>query len=108
MRITCTDVDGFLTNLESADSVHRNTVFYNRTRRHLEGYSYEIVYQLTAILEFADDSQALLETGEICGTDQETADGKSDGSERAINLVEKVGKFCIKHNLKMLPGILDT
>lgn len=107
MRITCHDIFDFEKNLESADSVHRQTVFYNRSQRHLEGYSYEITYQLSAVLEFDDETQALLEAGVVCGIDQETADGDMTGTDKMKELHVAIAGYCRAKELKMLPGILD-
>ncbi len=110
MKITCSTVGEFLENLDAAESVHRATVFYNSTSRPLNEAktSWEMYYQLSAVLLFSDDTQALLEMGVICGIDRDTADGGKDGSLKGEALHNLAKAHCDQNKLTMLPGILDA
>ncbi len=108
MKITCSSVDGFLENLNVAVSVHRNTVHYDRTDREISDVSDELFYQVSAIIEFADGTQALLEVGVNCGKDTMTRDGETEGTTNRGEMHNAVEKYCEVHDLKMLPGILDA
>lgn len=111
MRIKCQDVADFITNLGSAKSIHRQTIYFNRSRRGIgdnpNPTSFEVYYQLSAVLVFGDEEDVLLEAGEVCGVDRMTADGETLGADRQIALHDKMVASCKFLDLKLLPGILD-
>ncbi len=108
MKITCSSVDDFLENLNAAAGVHRNTVHYDRTDREVSDVCDELFYQVSAIIEFADDTQALLEVGVNCGIDTMTRDGETEGTTNRGEMHKTLEKYCEAHDLKLLPGILDA
>ena len=108
VKITCSNITDFLENLSAVDNVHRRTVHYDRTSRELSEFSSEVFLQVSAIIEFADDTQALLEAGVNCGVDRRSADGDLDGSGVQEELMKNIAGYCEANKLKLLPGILDA
>ena len=113
MRITTTTVDSFLANVSSAESVFNDVIYTERSRRHLNGKtprdatSFQVLFQLSAVLNFTDGGQALLVCGIDCGVDRTTADGDMEGTARLKELEEQVIAFCTENKLKLLSGVLD-
>lgn len=113
MKITTTTVDSFLNNIASAESVFNDTVYIERSRRNLNGKnmreatSFQVFFQLSAVLIFSGGGQALLVCGVDCGVDRTTADGDMEGTARLKELEEQVIRFCTEHKLNLLPGVLD-
>jgi hypothetical protein len=113
MRITTSSVENFLSNVGVADSVFNNVIYTERSRRHLNGKtprdatSFQVFFQLSAVLNFADGGQALLVCGIDCGVDRTTADGDLEGTARLKELEEQVVGFCTENKLRLLPGVLD-
>ncbi len=114
MKIVCNSIEDFLENLQTADAVHRKTVHYNRTSRpagtsdRRSATSFELFYQVSAVMEFGDGTQALLEAGVNCGIDRKTADGGDDGTVEQKRLHELICDYCSAHGLKAMPGIIDV
>ncbi len=112
MRITCHSVADFLVVLEG-EKVYQKTIYVNKTKRPLNGNtprdatSFEVVFQASAVIDYSDGGQALVECGEICGIDRESDGGEWDGSEAEASLRDSIQKFCKEQNLTMKPGILD-
>lgn len=114
LKITCNTLADFLTNLrESKFSVFRNTVYVDRNSVPLNGTSkrdatsFEIFLKASAVLEFGDEGQALLQYGESCGIDRMTVDGEAEGSQRRSSWCDQLTQYCEENNLKILPGIID-
>jgi hypothetical protein len=110
MIIRCQSVDDFLANLEGV-KVYRGTIHVNRTRDPVNGpkhlaTSFDVYFQATTILDF-EDGQALLECGEMCGTDRETEDGDMEGTARQNELFTLVYDFCVGNGLEIKPGFID-
>jgi hypothetical protein len=102
----------FLANLDGA-KVYRSVVHYDRTRvpmgdkHQRDATSFEIFFNASAVLEFDDEGQALLQCGEHCGIDRLTADGGTDGTDRQLVLMERLGEFCNGRSLNLKPGLID-
>lgn len=117
MKISCRTIEEFLTNMpEEAAGLYRGVVYYNRERRPIRGENYsggedtsfEVGYQVSAVLNYVDGNQALLEAGEMCGIDRETADGDSGGTDRMNVLHCMVTDYCKARSMKTMPGIIDA
>lgn len=112
MRIKCDSLDEFLDNLREA-AVYRRIVHYSREREPLNGRtradatSWDIWYRVSAVLEFEDGGQALLEAVEHCGQDRTTADGGDEGLRRQVELHTRLLDECRDRELRVLPGIVD-
>lgn len=115
MKIICYTIEDFLTNLKGGDfRVHRGVVHYNRTSRPMgncspkDATSFEVFYQVSAILQFEDGSDSLLEAGELCGIDRTTGDGGPEGTDRQKTLHATVLEFCLFKDLRPMPGVIDA
>ena len=112
MRIVCTDLSSFLANLDGVRA-YRDVVYYECSDRPINGKSrhdatsFEVFYQLSTVLEFADGGQALLVCGINCGIDRTTGDGGLEGSASRKVMHEKLERYCSSNKLKLLPGVLD-
>lgn len=113
MRITCQYLEDVLENLETGRP-HRNTVYFDRTSKPngngspRTAVSFDVYFQVTAVLEFEDGTQALLVYGEFCGTDRRTSDGGTEGMDRMRELLGQLQDFCGEKGLVLRPGILDA
>lgn len=115
MRITCTSIDDFITNLKSG-TIWENRVYYERSRRVLNGKtmrdatSFQVFYQTSAVLEVGG-GQALLVCGVDCGIDRTTADGDLEGTIEQDFLHRKLEKYCSDNErgvrIALMPGVLD-
>lgn len=113
MRITCTDLDDFIENIHD-QNIYNDTVFISKSRHSLnpglsvrESTSLRIILQLSAVLEFVDGGQALLECGIDCGVDRLTADGNTEGSDTMKLLCDRIKSYCDERELRIRPGLLD-
>ena len=111
MRIQCQSVQAFLENLEG-QKVYQKTVYVDKTR-HAYGdddrkaSSWDIIFQASAIIEFEDEGQALVQLGVDCGVDRKSDGGEYNGSEEADVRRDTIEAFCKENDLTMRPGILD-
>lgn len=112
MRITTTSVRDFTKNLKTG-SPFQGRVYFERSTRPMNGKnrldatSFEVILQLSTVLEFGDGSQALLVCGVVCGIDRLTADGNKDGSLEQENRLIELREFCGSRGWTLLPGALD-
>jgi len=111
MRIKCYSVESFLSNLID-QNVFQKTVFVNRSCVPLgnnprDSVSFDINIQASAVIEYDDGGQALVECGEFCGVDRHTGDGDDGGTRKQIELYEALVNFCSQRDLVVKPGVLD-
>ena len=111
MRIKTHSVADFIKNLEG-HKVYNDAVFVDLSKQPLNGNgprdatSWLIILHATAILDFTDGGQALLELGKECGIDRET-EGEIEGT-REWNLCEEdIIDFCDSNGLTVKPGVID-
>ena len=111
MRIKCDSVEAFKENMTA--TVHRNTVHVNRslvsrtTDPVTLSHSVEVMFQASAVVQYDDGSEALVECGVSCGVDLRTADGDDEGSRRWDELYNDIVGFCSDRGLTVKPGVLD-
>ena len=111
MRIQCDNIDDFLANVRD-QKVFNETIFVNRTKQSMTedpvrlAHAVEIVLQLSAVIVYPE-GDALVESGESCGVDVFTADGKTEGSEICEKRMQRLDRFCEQAGLIVKPGILD-
>lgn len=112
MRIQCDTVEDFITNLTGAVVLSR-TIFVNNAKQSLndtgsvrEATSVEVGIQVSAVIQFDEEGEALVECGETCGIDRLTADGSLAGTERFDFLMRGLQSFCSSNGLSIRPGIL--
>ena len=86
VRVTCQNVEEFIENLDSAESVFRNPVWCSVTRRaeDEDGVTFTIGFQASAVLNFDDESQVLLDVGVRCGMNYEDATQDFTGTHHGI------------------------
>lgn len=108
MKISCHDLHDFIRNMEQG-SVFGNRVHINRSVSASDeaGLFKDIYLQSSAVLEYDDETQVLLECGVYCGKDIDTADGTSVGSDQYDDLHTELMQYCDSRDVKLLPGILD-
>lgn len=109
MRIKCSTIADFLQNLDSYP-IFNKVVYADRTRRRIDprGFSYEVIYQASAVLELGEgEGQALLQVGTLCGVDRETEDGGIEGTAQQTKYHDELIRFCEVRELKLLPGMID-
>lgn len=111
MRIKCFMLDDFIENLKGCD-VYNSTVFYQKYSSPLNGDKYSassfmIAIGYSAVLEYPDGGQALIECEQECGIDRYSAPETLEGSETQAKLMEKMSHFANDAGLKELPGTLD-
>lgn len=113
MRIACVDFDDFIENIHE-QNLYNDSVFVSKSRRSLnngasirEATSVQVILQLSAIIDYADGGQALLECGIDCGVDRLTADGDTEGSATLKDLCDRLKAYCDERELRIRPGLLD-
>lgn len=113
MRVVCGTVDEFIENLQNGDGeILQNTVRVSRTRNpwddnKMEEVRFDVVFQVSAVVDMGEDGQYLLEAGERCGTDYEDSTKEMAGSDRATVLRRKIEDYCGEAGLTVLPGVID-
>lgn len=107
MRITVTSYEAFVENLEG-EKVFRNTIYYHRadlpTQSEVEKPK---ALQLSTILDYGDEGQAILEAGIDCGKDVLAGNGHTDGTDQVDKLLEQMRSYCESHSISLKPGILE-
>lgn len=111
MIITCSTITDFLENLDGV-GVYQDTVYINKFWDPINGNkrtasSFDVSLQASAIIEFGDGCQALVQCGEDCGVDRHTSDGDLEGSKKQQELFQIVTDFCSGHKLVVKPGLID-
>lgn len=108
MKISCFNIHDFINNLEQGtiygDRVHCNMSVQKSDEA---GIFKDVYLQSSAVLEYADETQVLLECGIHCGQDIDTSDGTDAGTEKYDDLYMELYHYCDGRNAKLLPGILD-
>ena len=110
MRITTHDIGDFLANMEQ-QTVYGKTVYVDRTVEPLNGTkkdatSWDVVLHATAVLDYEDGGQALLECGIDCGIDRDS-DGETEGTDYLNGLKDAIVDFCNSNGLTVKPGVVD-
>lgn len=111
MRIKCVDVDSFIENLKG-HNVYNQTVYIDGDRKPLNGsrwdaISWGVSFQASAVLEFPDGGQALLECGIDCGVDHDDSKDGQDGTKLQKKLKDKLETYCDDYGLMVKPGVVD-
>jgi hypothetical protein len=108
MRITCTLLSDFLENIQAAN-VYQMIVYVDKTSGFLndECTSVEVGIRASAVLQYDDGGQALLEVAETCGIDRHTADGGLDGTKMQTEMMNMLYQKCETLGLRVRPGTLD-
>lgn len=108
MRIQCQELGDFLQNLDEG-GIHRKVVHVSRVLNKEDRRS-PVTYvslQCSAVVEYGDGTEALIECGFYCGADVATSDGGPEGSERFDEFREELSDYCLKKDLRLLPGVID-
>jgi hypothetical protein len=101
----------FLKNLEG-QQVYQHTVYVERVVSYLNGSgmrdasSFEVCLRISAILQYKDGGQALLEAAETCGVDRLT-ENTLEGSTQFDELLRQLHQACTEAGLQVRPGTLD-
>jgi len=111
MRIKCKNLQDFMENLKGA-TVYQGRVYVNRSRMPVgdnarSSTSFEVFFQASAVINFGDGGQALVESGQSCGIDRLTGDGGTEGSNIGQSLYRSLCEFCEEQGLSIMPGLLD-
>lgn len=110
MRIKCSSVDDFLSNVRN-QSIYNNSIFVDKRREPLGGNPrdaivFQVVMHLTGIVDFPDGGQALLDCAIDCGLDREDEDVLEASLFYDACLV-KIESYCDEYGLMVKPGIVD-
>jgi hypothetical protein len=107
MRISCHTIADFKKNLEG-ESVFLETVYEESSKivENEDTGKCDVYYKLSAVIDFGENGQALVQSGELCGTDRPVSD-EFDGSERLEELRETVHSWAAGNHWKVKPGVLD-
>ena len=105
MRIACQHISDFVSHLK--EDVYLGAVFVDVATVPLSEVTEEINFQASAILNYGDGGQALLQAGEACGRNVRTANGEMAGSIRAAELRAMLEAACAERVLEIRPGILS-
>ena len=111
MRIECTGLEAFLLNLDGQD-VYTKAVHVDRSLRPLNGRtpaeatSHEVIFQASAIVDYEDGGQCLVQCGEICGVDRATDGGVTEGTGAWTRLYNHLSQFCKDRGWRLLPGVI--
>ena len=104
MRVVCQMIDEFFENLtsEPKGSLFRDTIRINNVRQPLDGnrfaaLKFQIIVQVSAVVDLGEDGQYLLEAAEDCGIDYADASQEKEGTEQANELRLKINQECEKH-----------
>jgi hypothetical protein len=115
MRVKCTSLDDFITNLESdyMPELFRNQVFVDITQvaiAHVgnQPNAWDIYFHASALVEFADETGFLLECGVRTGIVNTARNGTTEGMTAALELRERLVQYCASRNWKVCPGSLDV
>lgn len=117
MRINCYSVSDFLKNVDGQIIFHNTIYEHWKQTRIPNSNSWEIIYQLSAIVDWMDGSQALVVCGVNCGIDRNTADGGKEGSVERQNLHNSVVDYVKRVNsvlndpangIRLMPGVLEV
>jgi len=111
MRIKCASIDSFIENLRN-QSIYGNTVYLDHTRNPLNGtmrdaISWEVTTHITAILDFPDGGQALLDCGVNCGIDHDDSADGQDGTKLFKRYEDRIESYCEEYGLMVKPGVVD-
>ena len=111
MRVTCSSIEEFLENIQQVDSekVYSKVIFVSLTRRPLDGDKrhaarFQVVLQVSAVINDEEGGQYLLLAGEDCGIDYEDATQEKNGSDAAAALQHQLMSFCDLRGLGIRPG----
>jgi len=113
VTITCKTVEDFLKNIsaEPREAVLQNVIHMDLCENPLDGdkrnaVKYSIVLQLSAVIDMEDGGQYLLLCGEDCGRDYRNSTHQMNGTQKAIELRERIDQFCAEHGLSLRPGVI--
>lgn len=114
MRIEVHTIDQFLHVLEDAvqrgGGIYNDVVHYDRTTRKIgEGRHdnrEEVNFSASAVLDYKDGSQALLQCGVNCGTNVVASDGHTNGNDKAGEHHLALLQWGNGHDVRLLPGII--
>jgi hypothetical protein len=116
MRVVCTELNDFITNLqvEPTTSVLQQVVHISTNRRPLDNLDkhkavrFNVTFHASAVVCLDDGGQYLLDYGEDCGIDYEDAEKELTGTQHANSLRKKLIEFCDECGLKVRPGIIEV
>lgn len=108
MRISCTNLLDFMRNLDQG-KIFGKRVHVNRSISERDEYGRfkDIYLQSSAVVEYEDETQALVDCGVFCGEDVDAADGGTHGSDTYDDFHRELLEYCEAKNVKLLPGILE-
>ena len=112
MRVDCNGFDELFEALDVATKVFEDALRVSTIRRPLDGKVYDatkvqvVVQASTVVLCEGDESQYLLEAGEICGIDYNDETQEKEGSKRAMELRAQLKAYADKRGWRILPGVI--
>lgn len=106
MRITCETLEDFLENL-TGHEVYQDTIWVNRTTKRVDSLVTDSAIEASAVIVRSDESEAIIQWGQDCGHDLDTADGHRNGTEKQVELYTNLQAYATPRGLKLLPGILS-
>lgn len=113
-RIVCGSLGEFIENLDDTDieDLYQKKIRVNIINKPLnnensrDASAFEIIFQASTILQYADDTETLLEMGVSAGLDY--IDGMPDkaGSEAATKMRIDLEAIAEEHGWRVMPGVI--
>lgn len=113
MRIEVNSLDDFLENFKSAANVLGRRVYFRRHAVAINGTSnrnatsFDLYLQLTTVLIFTDESDALLACSHYCGVDRKTADDDGLAKMEYQKAKQQIELFCNAADCSLIPGLFS-
>jgi hypothetical protein len=113
LRIKCYSLADFLTNISLPEvEISGKRVFVSKHIMPLTSNrsSVEVYCQASTVIIYGEDeeeTEALVEMGELCGIDRTSDGGCTEGSDVFQAKMDELKDWCSKLGCLLLPGVLD-
>lgn len=116
MRVQCSTVDDFITNLraELPSAIVSKVVYVSQVERSLDSGDprqatrFTVYVQASCVVDLEDGGQYLLEMAVNCGLDYRDATNEREGTSEAARVRQKLTECCDDLGLRIRPGVLDV
>ena len=107
MRIECKTMRAFLDNLVG-QNIFQKCVWFDLIRQSVNEAKTSVGLQASAILEYEEGGEALVQYGEDCGFDYNDGEAEKDGSKKAEENMRMLRDFCEHRQYDLRPGMIGV
>lgn len=107
MKITCSTIQDFITNLKYAKGLYGDTIYVDINKKKVNEVKSLVTFQATAIVVVSDSEQYILVAGQDCGFDYQDASKKLEGTERANQYNEHLQDLVCERKWHIRPGVVS-